>query len=117
MTALSPLVCLVLLIPASAEDRVVDWLLERADQRIEFSVHRVAARGPLVKLKADDEQVQGFAERIEVKLVLQRELCLSLVSSLRTLLGDVDGGYWTLPVEAFGVFGNLSRHEIAGELP
>lgn len=117
MTALSPLVCLVLLVPASAEDRVVDWLLEHPDRRIEFSVHRVAARGPLVKLHDDDERVQGFAERVEVKLILDRELCLSLVSSLRALLEDVEGGYWTLPVEAFGTFGHLSRQELAWELP
>ena len=115
MTALSRLVCLVLLIPASAEDRVVDWLLEHPDRRIEFSVHRVAARGPLVQLQADDERVRGFAERVEVKLVLERELCLSLVSSLRVLLENVEGGYWMLPVEAFGTFGHLSRHELVRE--
>ncbi len=117
MTALSPLVCLVLLIPASAEDRVVDWLLEHPDRRIEFSANRVAARGPLVRLQADDERVQGFAERVEVKLILERELCLSLVSSLRTLLADVEGGYWALPVEAFGTFGHLSSRELASERP
>jgi len=115
MTALSPLVCLVLLIPASAEDRVVDWLLEHPDRLIGFSVHRVAARGPLVRLQADEERVRGFAERVEVKLVLERELCLSLVSSLRVLLENVEGGYWMLPVEAFGTFGHLSRHELVQE--
>ncbi len=115
MTPPTPLVCLILLIPASAEDRIVDWLLERRDQRIEFSVHRVAARGPLVQLAAADERVQGFAERVEVKLILERELCLALVDSLRELLEDIEGGYWTLPVERFGTFGRLSAQAIAGE--
>ena len=115
MTAPSPLVCLTLLLPASAEDRVIDWLLEQPDRPIEFSVHRVAARGPLVRLRADDEQVQGFAERAEVKLILERDLCRSLVSSLRALLEEVEGGWWTLPVEAFGTFGRLSAREVAGD--
>lgn len=114
MTVPTPLVCLILLIPTSVEDRVVDWLLERADERIEFSVHRVAARGPLVKLAGADERVQGFAERVEVKLILERELCLALVDSLRELLQGVDGGYWTLPVECFDTFGQLSAQAIAG---
>lgn len=110
----SSLVCLTLLIPASGEDRVVDWLLERSGERIEFGIHPVAARGPLVRLERGDERVQGFASRVEVKLILERELCRALVSSLHALLAGVDGGYWILPVESFGSFGQLSAQALDG---
>lgn len=96
--------CLTLLVPRTVEDRVVDWLLADADWDIEFSVHAVAARGPLVHLAANEERVQGFAHRVEIKLILDRTRLDALRGELSHLLAGVDGGYWVLPVEQFSAF-------------
>lgn len=97
-------VCLTVLVPAAAEDRVVDWLLTHETWQIEFSVHPVAARGPLVRLAVSDEQVQGFARRVEIKLIVDRAQLEALIAAFEHLLSGVDGGYWVLPIEQFASF-------------
>lgn len=100
----SPLACLTLLVARGAEDRVIDWLLARADANIEFSVHPVAARGPLVRLAQNEERVFGYAQRVELKLITERQRLDDLLVELESLLAGTDGGYWILPVERFGSF-------------
>jgi hypothetical protein len=102
---LSPRVCLTLLVPRALEDRVVDWLLAQDDSDIEFSVHAVAARGPLVHLAVNEERVQGYADRVELKLIIEREQLEPLLAEACSLLAGADGGYWVLPVERFAAFG------------
>jgi hypothetical protein len=97
--------CLTVLVPQAVEDRVVDWLLAHASWDIEFSVHHVAARGPLVHLALEEERVQGYADRVELKLILERARLDALLDELTPLLSGVDGGYWVLPVERFAAFG------------
>lgn len=98
------LACLTLLVARGAEDRVIDWLLARADADIEFSVHPVAARGPLVRLAQNEERVFGYAQRVELKLIIERCRLDGLLAELEGLLEGSDGGYWVLPVERFGSF-------------
>jgi len=100
----SPLACLTLLVSRGAEDRVIDWLLARADADIEFSVHPVAARGPLVRLAENEERVFGYAQRVELKLITERSRLGGLLVDLEALLAGTDGGYWVLPIERFGSF-------------
>jgi hypothetical protein len=100
----SPRVCLTVLVPETLEERVVDWLLTHPDWQVEFSVHRVAARGPLVHLALDDERVQGFAQRVELKLIIERGQLPALLAEVQSLLAGLEGGYWVLPVECFGDF-------------
>jgi hypothetical protein len=102
---LSPRVCLTLLVPRALEDRVVDWLLVHSGSAIEFSVHAVAARGPLVHLAVSEERVQGYADRVELKLIIERERLEPLLAEACQLLAGADGGYWVLPVERFAAFG------------
>lgn len=104
----TPQVCLTALVPAAAEDRMVDWLLTHPDWQIEFSVHTVAARGPLVKLGLSEEQVQGFAHRVELKMIIARSQLDALLAALEPLLAGLDGGYWVLPVERFAAFGKIT---------
>ena len=108
----SPRACVTLLVPASIESRVVDWLLAGSGtgsgRDIEFSVHQVAAHGPLVNLDSSDEQVLGYSQRIEVKMIVDRLLLNALLVSLDRLLSGVEGGYWVMPVERFVVFGSTS---------
>jgi hypothetical protein len=92
------------LVPETLEERVVDWLLTHPDWQIEFSVHRVAARGPLVRLALNDERVQGFAQRVELKLIIERGQLPALLAEVQALLAGLEGGYWVLPVERFGEF-------------
>ncbi len=101
----SPLVCLTVLVHDTVEERVVDWLLTHPDWQIEFSVHRVAARGPLVRLALADERVQGYAQRVELKLIIERRQLDALVAEVQALLAGQEGGYWVLPVERFAGFG------------
>lgn len=100
----SPLVCLTVLVPERQEERVVDWLLAHPDWRIEFSVHRVAARGPLVHLALAEERVQGYARRVEVKLIVERSRLDGLLAAVEGLLAGLEGGWWVLPVERFAAF-------------
>lgn len=100
----SPLACLTVLLPAAAEERMVDWLLTRAGPAIEFSVHGVAARGPLVRLEAGEEQVRGHAHRVEVKLIAGRPAIEALVAEISQLMAGTPGGYWVMPVERFTAF-------------
>lgn len=111
---LSPYVCLTLLVPVSVEDRVVDWLLAHADWPVEFSVHPVAARGPLVRLALSEERVQGFAQRVELKLIIDRARLDGMVVEIEGLLAGVDGGYWVLPVERFAGFGKVKARSDRG---
>jgi hypothetical protein len=104
-SAASAQVCLTLLMPHAAEDRIVDWLLWHADWELEFSVHAVAARGPLVHLAQSEERVQGFADRVELKLILERARLDALLDALSPLMAGIDGGWWVLPVERFAAFG------------
>lgn len=99
-----PRVCITLVIPLEREEALVDWLMGQPDEEIEFGLHPIAARGPLVHLQPGEEQVQGFAGRAEVKLVVSRARSARLVAALRALLAGVDGGYWITPVEDFGSF-------------
>ena len=108
----SPQVCLTVLVPASIEDRVVDWLLTHAEWQIEFSVHSVAARGPLVHLALSEERVRGFAHRVEVKLIVSRRRLDALIEAFDALLVGVAGGYWVLPVERFAAFGQVKASEV-----
>lgn len=109
----SPLVCLTVLVHDTVEERVVDWLLTHPDWQIEFSVHRVAARGPLVRLALADERVQGYAQRVELKLIIERRHLDALVAEVETLLAGLEGGYWVLPVERFAGFGTAAaRREV-----
>jgi hypothetical protein len=102
----SPLVCLTVLVPETQEERVVDWLLAHPDWQIEFSVHRVAARGPLVHLALAEERVQGYASRVELKLIVGRSRLDALVAEVEDLLAGLEGGWWVLPVERFAAFSN-----------
>jgi hypothetical protein len=109
---MTPTVCLTLLVPDHAEDRVIDFLLSHDDAGIEFSMHHVAARGPLVKMTANDERVRGYATRVEVKLILDSATCQGLIPALSELLAGVDGGYWVTSVHAFAPF--PSAHSVLG---
>lgn len=112
---LSPQVCLTLLLPAALETRLIDWLLSHDDGGIEFSVHRVAARGPLVRLTESDERVHGFATRVEFKLLVRREQLEPLLNGVLPLMHGVDGGYWVLPVETFEHFAPAEAAHGPGE--
>jgi len=100
----SRLVCLTVLVAEAQEQRMVDWLLAHPDWQIEFSVHRVAARGPLVHLAQAEERVQGYAQRVELKLIVERRRLDALVAEVEALLAGLEGGWWVIPVERFAAF-------------
>lgn len=101
---MATMVCLTLLVPTHAQQRVIDFLLTHDAAQVEFSMHVVAARGPLVRMQLDEERVLGFASRTEVKLILPPPVCESLLPPLRTLLAGCDGGFWITPVAHFEAF-------------
>ncbi len=98
-------VCLTVLVPASFEIEVVDWLLAHPDWPVEFSVQKVAVRGRFVKLKSGAEKVGGFARRGEFRLIVERTRLDFLIAALRDLLANVEASYWTVPIEECGTFG------------
>ncbi|MFM2065332.1 MAG: hypothetical protein RLZZ584_241 [Pseudomonadota bacterium] len=98
-------VCLTLLVPLHAEERLIDFLLAQTDAAIEFSMHSVAARGPLVHMQPGEDQVRGHATRVEAKLILPEPLLAHLMPRLERLLAGSDGGWWITRVGAFGQFG------------
>lgn len=97
-------VCLTLLVPTPVQQRVIDFLLAQDAAQVEFSMHAVAARGPLVRMQLDEERVLGFAARTEVKLLLPQPVCEALLPPLRALLAGCDGGFWITPVQRFEAF-------------
>jgi hypothetical protein len=101
---MATLVCLTLLVPTPAQQRLIDFLLAQDAARMEFSMHAVAARGPLVRMQPGEEQVLGFAARTEVKLILPPLACEALLPPLRALLAGCDGGFWVTPVQRFEAF-------------
>ena len=96
--------CLTVLVPETLEERVVDWLLAHPDWPVEFSIHPVAARGPLVHLAQVEERVQGHARRVELKMIVPQARLDALVAAVTGLLDGADGGYWVLPVARFASF-------------
>ena len=100
----STLVELHLLVPDASEHRLTDWLLMHPEWQQEFSVHGVAAHGPLVRLAGSEERVQGRASRREIKLIVQRARLSLLMGELRALTRGMDGGWWVLPIEQIGSF-------------
>jgi hypothetical protein len=102
-------VCLTLLVPLHAEERLIDFLLAQTDAAIEFSMHTVAARGPLVHMQPGQEQVRGYATRVEAKLMLPERQLPRLLQRVQRLLAGTDGGWWVTRVAAFGQFGSGAR--------
>lgn len=107
------MVCLTLLVPTPAQQRVIDFLLAQDTAQVEFSMHAVAARGPLVRMQLDEERVLGFAARTEVKLILAPAACEALLPPLRALLAGCDGGFWITPVQRFEAFDAAAAPEVA----
>jgi hypothetical protein len=99
--------CLTILVPASSEDHVVDWLMAYPEFPIEFSVHEVAMRGPSVHLSTGVEKVGGFARRSEVRLMVECARLEALVAALHSLPDGVAGTYWVVPVTHCGTLGGL----------
>ena len=97
-------VCLTMLVPLQAQGRLIDFLAGPHAGQAEFSMHPVSARGPLVRMRRSEEQVQGYAERTEVQLILDRADCEALIGPLRALMAGVDGGFWVTAVERFEAF-------------
>lgn len=102
---LSAMVCLTLLIPAIAEAKVTDWLIDHPTWQVELSAHQVTSRGPLVQLSSIEERIEGCALRVELRLIVQRDQLNELLDALLPLLRGLDGGYWVLPLEQFAAFG------------
>jgi len=101
----STMVCLTLLIPAIAEAKVTDWLIDHPTWQIELSAHQVRSRGPLVRLSSIEERIEGCALRVELRLIVNRGLLNELLDELLPLMQGLDGGYWVLPLEKFAAFG------------
>ncbi len=104
----STLVELHLLVPETSEHRVTDRLLMHPEWQLEFSVHGVAAHGPLVRLAGSEERVQGRASRREIKLVIERARLPLLLGELRSLTRGMDGGWWVMPIEQIGSFDSVA---------
>lgn len=94
-------VCLHLLLPAAAAQRVTDLLLAEGGGPA-FSQHAVAARGPQVHLATAEERVQGHALRQHLSVLLPRPEAERLLAGLRAELADAEGDWWLAPVEAMG---------------
>ncbi|MBI5333927.1 MAG: DUF3240 family protein [Burkholderiales bacterium] len=97
-------VCLTVLVPAHAAQQLVDYLMTDEHADVEFSMYEVAARGPLVHLAREEDQVRGFARRTVARLLLDRDRCTALIGRLTELLAGLEGGYWITPVEGRGRF-------------
>jgi hypothetical protein len=96
-------------VPLHAEERLIDFLLAQTDATIEFSMHTVAARGPLVHMQPGQEQVRGYATRVEAKLILPQHLLPRLMPGVQCLLAGTDGGWWITRVVSVGQFSSGER--------
>jgi hypothetical protein len=94
---------LTLVYPSTAEDQVVDLLLESQELR-GFTTLRAEGHGAEFDKVSSREQVRGRIERGMLFVVLSRERLKNLLGVLRKRAAIPNLAFWVEPVEQFGHF-------------
>ena len=91
----------VLNVPVSLEEVLIDWLLARADD-VGFTVVPSFGHGVDHQHLSAAEQVSGRQRRLEFQIQMSSELAEAFLASAREAFGRADMHYSVLPMSAGG---------------
>lgn len=94
--------CLTLMCHTSMEERLVDYLLERPELVMGFSISRIDGNSQSEVLHTMAEQVRGRSLRIEISVVMNLDDAQTLLAHLRKDEPNHEVAYWITPVLEFG---------------
>lgn len=97
------LVCLTLIAARKLREELFDYLSEQHDVVPGFMATDGAGHGPTVRLQTTAEQVQGHADELLVRTILERQDAARLIGRLKTAFTGTRLVYWITPVTGFGV--------------
>jgi len=97
------LVCLTLIAARNLRDELFDYLGEQRDLVPGFTASDVAGHGPDVRLQTSAEQVNGHADELMVRTVLQAQAAAQLLERMKTAFTGSRMVYWIMPIAEFGV--------------
>jgi Protein of unknown function (DUF3240) len=93
-----------LVFPVTAEDQILEFLLDSRPALTGFTSLRVEGHGAGFEDASPREMVRGRIERRLVFIVLGRARLVSLLAELREQIAVPNLAYWVEPVEQFGQF-------------
>ena len=96
-------VCVTLIAARSLRDELFDYLGEQRDLISGFTASDAAGHGPDVRLQTPAEQVNGHADELMVRIILQAQDAAQLLERLKTAFAGSRMVYWIMPVSQFGV--------------
>lgn len=96
------LVCLTLHAPRSLSDRLSDFLLDHEAMTSEFSSSDVRFHGSELSTRSPQEQIQGVARQIEVRILLSPVQADVLIAELGQSFPGCGVSYWIGAVTKFG---------------
>jgi hypothetical protein len=96
-------VCLTLIAARKLCEELFDYLSEQRDLVSGFTATDGAGHGPTVRLQTTAEQVQGHADEVLVRTILERQDAARLIGRLKTAFAGTRLVYWIMPVTEFGV--------------
>lgn len=97
--------CLKLILPRSLEARVLDRLLAHPQWVGPFVTHRVEGHGDPESIASPVEQVRGYAERVQIEILMDAGHVAELLQELRIELPNRDVLWWLSSVSEAGSLG------------
>jgi hypothetical protein len=88
-------------------EELFDYLSEQRDLVSGFTASDGAGYGPTVRLYSTAEQVQGNADEVLVRIILERPDAAHLLARLNAAFAGTRLVYWIMPVIAFGVIDEI----------
>jgi hypothetical protein len=96
-------VCLTLVAARKLREELFDYLSEQRDLVSGFTASDADGHGPMMRLQTTSEQVQGHADEVLVRTILERHDAERLIDRLKTAFAGTRLVYWIIPVAKFGL--------------
>ncbi|HMM53713.1 MAG TPA: DUF3240 family protein [Candidatus Desulfobacillus sp.] len=94
--------CLRLILPKSLESRALEHLLLHPERVGPFTLYRVEGHGAPHRMTSASEQVRGYADRLQIEILLDEGYAQELIGRLRAELPSSEVNWWLSPVIASG---------------
>lgn len=95
-------VCLKLILPSSLKDQIIDQLLKHPEWVGPFITQRVEGHGDPDSIASAAEQVRGYAERVQIEILMDSTHVQELLAQLRAGLTNRDVFWWLSSVQETG---------------
>jgi len=96
--------CLIILLPKSVEETLIDHLLEHPEWVSGFTTTEVNGHGRSVPCHGPAEEVRGRSARVQVQIVMNAADAQALLAHLKDSMRNREIAYWLTPVTEFGRF-------------